>query len=138
MFWSWCYVHRLELSLRDGLSSQLFRSIEEILLRLYYLYEKSAKKVRQLKEVVEDLKEVYNFSEGGCIPVRSQGSRWITHKRRALQKVVNQYGAYITHLITLCEDKTIKSEDRARLKGYVQKWTQSKILIGCAIYVLKF
>ena len=57
-----------------------------MLLRLYYLYEKSAKKVRQLKEVVEDLKEVYNFSEGGCISVRSQGSRWITHKRRALQK----------------------------------------------------
>ena len=135
IFWSWCYAHRLELSLRDGLSSQLFRSIEEMLLRLYYLYEKSAKMVRQLKEVVEDLKEVYNFSEGGCIPVRSQGSRWITHKRRALQKVVDQYGAYITHLITLCEDKTIKSEDRARLKGYVQKWTQSKILIGCAMYV---
>ena len=135
IFWSWCYAHRLELSLRDGLSSQLFRSIEEMLLRLYYLYEKSAKKIRQLKEVVEDLKEVYNFSEGGCIPVRSQGSRWITHKRRALQKVVDQYGAYITHLITLCEDKTIKSEDRARLKGYVQKWTQSKILIGCAMYV---
>ena len=48
---------------------------------------------------------------------------------------MDQYGAYITHLITLCEDKTIKSEDRARLKGYVQKWTQSKILIGCAMYV---
>ena len=46
-----------------------------MLLRLYYLYEKSAKKVRQLKEVVEDLKEVYDYSEGGCIPVRSQGSR---------------------------------------------------------------
>ena len=45
IFWSWCYAHRLQLSLRDGLSSQLFRSIEEMLLRLYYLYEKSAKKV---------------------------------------------------------------------------------------------
>ena len=48
---------------------------------------------------------------------------------------MDQYGAYITHLITLCEDKTIKSEDRARLKGYVQKWMQSKILIGFAMYV---
>ena len=106
-----------------------------MLLRLYYLHEKSAKKVRQLREIVEDLKEGYDYSEGGCIPVRLQGSRWITHKRRALQKVVDQYGAYITHLIALCEDINIKSEDLARLKGYVQKWTQSKILIGCAMYV---
>ena len=135
IFWSWCYAHHLELSSRDGLSSQLFRSIEEMLLRLYYLYEKSPKKVRQLKEIVEDLKEVYDYNEGGCIPVRSQGSCWITHKRRALQKVVDQYGAYIAHLIALCEDKGVKPEDRARLKGYVQKWTQSKILIGCAMYV---
>ena len=134
IFWSWCYAHCLELSSRDGLSSQLFRSIEEMLLRLYYLYEKSPKKVRQLKEIVEDLKEVYDYNEGGCIPVRSQGSRWITHKRRALQKVVDQYGAYIAHLIALCEDKGVKPEDWARLKGYVQKWTQSKILIGCAMY----
>ena len=71
----------------------------------------------------------------GCIPVRSQGSCWITHKRRALQKVVDQYGAYIAHLNTLCEDKGAKPEDQACLKGYVQKWTQLKILIGCVMYV---
>ena len=134
-FWSWCYAHRLELSSKDGLNSQLFKNIDETLLRLYYLYEKSFKKVRELKGIVEDLKEVYNFNNGGFIPVRSQGSRWITHKRRALQKVINQYGAYIAHLTTLCEDKTLKSEDRARLKGYVQKWSQSKMLLSCAIYV---
>jgi len=28
------------------------------------------------------------------IPIRSQGSRWITHKIRALQKIVDRYGAY--------------------------------------------
>ena len=135
VFWSWCYAHRLELSSKDGLNSQLFKNIDEMLLRLYYLNEKSSKKVRELKGIVEDLKEVYNFNEGGFIPVRSQDSRWITHKRRALQKVVDHYGAYIAHLTTMCEDKTLKSEDRARLKGYVQKWSQSKILLGCAMYV---
>ena len=96
---------------------------------------KTPQKVRELKGIVEDLKEVYNFNEGGFIPVRSQGSRWITHKRRALQKVVDQYGAYIAHLTTLCEDKTLKSEDRVYLKGYVQQWSQSKMLLGCAMYV---
>jgi len=42
---------------------------------------------------------------------RSQGSRWISHKRKALQKVVDQYGAYVAHLISLSKDTTIKSED---------------------------
>jgi len=140
IFWSWCFAHRLELSSRDGLSSQLFQSIEEMLLRLYYLYKKSSKKVRELKEIFMNLKEVYDFDEGGatlssCLPVRSQGSRWISHKRKALQKVVDQFGVYIAHLVSLSKDTTIKSEDRARLKGYINKWTQSKILIGCAMYV---
>ena len=51
-----------------------------MLLRLYYLYKKSSKKVRELKGIVNDLKEAYDFNEGGCIPVRSQGSHWIAHK----------------------------------------------------------
>jgi len=135
IFWSWCYAHRLELSSKDSLKSQLFKNIDEMLLRLYYLYKKSPKKVRELKGIVEDLKEVYDFNDGGYIPVRSQGSRWITHKRKALQKVIDQYGAYIAHLISLCQDKSVKAEDRARLKGYVQKWSQSKMLLGCAMYV---
>ena len=44
IYWSWCYAHRLELSSKNGLVSVLFKSIEEILLRLYYIYEKSPKK----------------------------------------------------------------------------------------------
>ena len=70
-----------------------------MLLRLYHLYQKSPKKVRQLKEIFENLKEVYEFNDGAssCIPVQSQGSHWISHKRKALQKVVDQYGVYIFH-----------------------------------------
>ncbi|XP_065918189.1 uncharacterized protein [Dysidea avara] len=138
IFWSWCYAHRLELSSKDGLNSQLFKNIDEMLLRLYYLYEKSSKKVRELKGIVEDLKEVYSFNDGGFIPVRSQGSRWITHKRRALQKVVDQYGAYIAHLTTLCEDKTLKSDDRACLKGTIQQrleWSDLHLLRALIVFL---
>jgi len=106
-----------------------------MLLRLYYFNEMSSKKVQELKGIVDDLKEAYDFNEGGCIPVRSQGSRWIAHKRRALQKVIDQYGAYIAHLTSLCQDKSVRSEDRARLQGYVQKWSQLKVLLGCAMYI---
>ena len=85
LFWAWCYCHRLELACRDSLSSSLFKEIDEMLLRLYYLYEKSPKKCRELLDLVIDLKEVFVFPEGGNLPVRAQGSRWISHKLKALQ-----------------------------------------------------
>ena len=34
------------------------------------------------------IKEVYQFPEGGNLPVRAQGSCWISHKRNALQRVL--------------------------------------------------
>lgn len=88
LFWSWCYAHRSELACKDALSSQLFKDITEMLLRLYYLYEKSPKKSRELCDIISDLKEVFEFPASGDLPVRSQGSRWITHKRKALQRVI--------------------------------------------------
>ena len=79
LVWSWCYAHHLELASKNALTSDLFISIDEMLLRLFYLYKKSPKKTRELEEVVKDLREVYEFPKGGNKPVRCQGSRWINH-----------------------------------------------------------
>ena len=49
---------------------------------------------------------------------------WIHHKRRALQWVVDRYGAYMNHLQALTEDSSVKVEDRACIKGYLKKWMQ--------------
>ena len=135
LFWSWCYAHQLELACKDAFASPLCSAILEMLLRLYYLYEKSPKKSRELSAIAEDLKEVFELPKGGNLPIRSCGTRWINHKRKALQRVVDRYGAYLHHLTTLTEDMSVQSADRARLKGYVLKWRHSKILIGCAMYV---
>ena len=135
LMWSWCYAHRLELSCKNALACQLFKSIEDMLLHVYYLYEKPPKKIRQLGDIMNDLKEVFEFPAGGNIPVRSQGSRWINHKRKPLQRVVDRYGAYITHLTALTEDSSLRLEDKERFKGYLRKWTQYKTIFGCALYV---
>ena len=45
---SWCVAHHLELALKDALSSTYFKQVEEVLLRLYYMYENSPKKTRGL------------------------------------------------------------------------------------------
>ena len=45
IFLMWCIAHRLELAIKDALKSTAFGLIDELLLRLYYLYEKSPKKM---------------------------------------------------------------------------------------------
>ena len=73
--------------------------------------------------------------DGGHRPLRSQGSRWIAHKRNALQRVVHNYSAYLSHKVALSEDPSTKSVDKSRLKGYINKWKYGKILIGAAMYI---
>ena len=135
LVWSWCYAHRLELACKNALTSKLFKSIYEMLLRLFYLYERSPKKARELEEVVKELQVVFEFPKSGNKPVRSQGSRWINHKRKALQRVVDRYGAYVSHLTVLAEDSSVKAEERARLKGYLKTWTNYSTIVGCAMYI---
>ena len=71
----------------------------------------------------------------GNLPVRCQGTRWIGHKRRALQRIVDRFGVYIIHLTNLIEDPAVKPADKCKLKGYLRKWSQGKMLIGCSMYI---
>ena len=51
-----------------------------------------------------------------------------------MARLVDRYGAYLGHLITLSRDTSVKSLDRQKLKGYVSKWRKSKVLLGCAVF----
>ena len=67
--------------------------MSETLLKLYSIYSKSPKKTRELYDIIDDLKEIFEFLQGVDIPVRAQGTRWITHKRKAMQRDVDRFGA---------------------------------------------
>ena len=135
IFWMWCLAHRLELAIKDALSGTSFDLIDEMLLRLYYLYEKSPKKCRELAEIVADLKEFLSFDDGGVRPIRSCGSRWVTHKLNAMKRVLAKFGAFTHHILALSEDSSVKGGDRAKLKGYLTKWINGKYILGCAVFV---
>ena len=89
LFWAWCFSHRLELACKDSFTSPLFNEVNEMLLRLYYLYKKSPKKSRELESIAEDLREFFDIPKGGNLPIKCQGTRWINYKRRALQRVID-------------------------------------------------
>ena len=123
VFWMWCLPHRLELAVKDALKGTAFDAIDDMLLKLYYLYEKSPKKCMELEEV---LKNCITFDDVGSRPVRASGSRWVSHKLSAMRHVLSKYGAYTNHLIEYgasmeriptisSEDSTVRSADRAKL-----------------------
>ena len=126
----WCVAHRLELALKDSLSGTAFDDVDELILRMYYLYKRSPKKLRQLKELVEN--ESFDFKEGGFKPKKASGTRWIAHKVRALDIIIDKYSILMQHLANLAEDKSYASAERAKFKSWLSKWTNSRIpLLAC-------
>ena len=135
LFWAWCFSNCLELACKDACTSSLFSVISEMVLQLFFLYHKSSKESWELVSIADNLKEVFHLPKGGNVPVCFQGSRWIGHKCKALQRIVDCFGAYVTHLAALAADSSTNPADRARINGYLQKWSQRKMLVGCAMYI---
>ena len=46
----WCLAHRLELAVKDALKGTAFDAVDDMLLKLYYLYKKSPKNVESLRK----------------------------------------------------------------------------------------
>ena len=84
VYWMWCLAHRLELAIKNALKG----SIDDMLLRLYYLYEKSPKKSRELVDIIKDLKEFLSFDDNGIKPIRANRTRWVTHKLCAMKNYI--------------------------------------------------
>ena len=80
----------------------------ELLLRLYYLYNKSPKKLRELEGIIADLRQVYSFPIGGNVSLRCSRTLWIGHTRKAVQQFIDVYGVYVNHLSTLASDRQTK------------------------------
>lgn len=113
----------------------MFDLIDDMLLKLYFIYEKSPKKCRELEEIISDLGEFVSFTDKGIKPLRASGSRWISHKLSAMQRITSKYGAYTSHLVALSQDYSVRSTDRSKLHGYCKQWVDAKYLLGCALFI---
>ena len=135
VLWMWCLAHQVELALKDALKHTAFGLVEDMLTRLYYIYEKSPKKCCELEEVISGLQQCVVFDDAGTKTIRASGSRWVLHKLDAMKCVLTKYGAYTSHLIALTTDVSVKDADCAKLRGYINKWIDAKYLLGCAFFV---
>ena len=102
-----CFNHSLELAVKDTFDKTFFKEVDNMLLKLLYLYRKSLKCLRELKV----FSEMYDHSIPK--PYKLYGTRWIAHKAKAMEIVLNNYRVYIRHLESLAHTDTqaIKREE---------------------------
>ena len=117
-----CFNHRVELALKDAFKTTAFLEIEVMLSKLYYLYQKSPKRLRELRE----LSDAYEKSLPK--PTKCNGTRWIDHKFNAMKIVFENYGSFITHLESraITDSQALKC---AGIEGFAKKWK-------CASYII--
>ena len=71
--WLVCFAS-IRISLKDGLGkNELFQDVEEMILRFYYIYKKSPKKLRQLKSLYDMFEENGDFTRNGYRPKNASG-----------------------------------------------------------------
>ena len=102
--------------------------------QIYLLYEKSPKKLSQLSDLHLELKDLYEFEQGGVKPLRSRGTRWIAHKTNAMRLLIDKFGLYMQHLEEMAADKSYKIDQSAKLKGYSTQWRKTSMLLNLGFY----
>ena len=106
--------------MKDALKPTLFATVEELLLRLYYIYEKLPKKCRELEGIVSELKACLEPTEmpskGGTRPLHACGARFVVHRVAALVRMIDRFGACISHLTAMTEDSSVKPADKAMIE----------------------
>ena len=137
LIFNWCLAHRLELALKSALKGSSFDKLNELLQKIHALYNKSPKKLRELKEIGEMLSgEGLEFRQGkGVKPVRASGTRWLSHKMSALRKYLEKFGVYITHLQNVVEDPSYQVADRAKVKAYIASWSSATTLVNLCFFL---
>ena len=97
-------------------------------MKLYYLYQKSPKRYRELEELSEAYEKTITK------PTKAHGTHWIDHKYRAMERVLDNYGPYTAHLESLCHTDS-QALKRAELVGQAKKWKDAIYSMYMAIYL---
>ena len=124
-----CFNYRLELAIKDVFTTTTFyHNIDEMLIKLYYLYQKNPKRLQQLRE----LNDTYEKSIPK--PTKAYGTRWVDFKFQAMERILGNYGPYMTHLEQLAHSDS-QPKKREEIKGYLNKWQGAGYVIHVAIFI---
>ena len=101
--------------------------VDKMLTHLYYLYTKSSKKHRELKNLYI-LKGEFKMYTSGVRPMKATGTRWIDQKLMALDRLIGKFRFYCVHLNDIISTTT-KSKEKTTLEGKFNKLADPKVLL---------
>ena len=127
----WCMSHRIEVALKDSLDDAM-QPIKKSL-TAFYCYEKSSKKLRELRKFHKVLSELYEFEDGRVKTPKCSGTRWIAHVLRSMSGLIDKFGLYLQHFETISD--TTKKTDKATLEGKRKQLTDASILLRSALFI---
>ena len=97
------FIQELELAVNESITKGLLNDIKECLKNLYYLSNKSTKKLRSLKKLINVLDGLVDLTDNcvednGVAPITAYGIRSIGHLVKALERAINKFAIYLTDL----------------------------------------
>ena len=123
-----CFSNRLELAVKDAFKNKAFVKIDNMLSVLYKLYQYSSKRYRELKRFADAWDAVVPKPKKAC------GTKWIDHKYKVMEVVLQNYGPYLAHVESLVQTDS-QPLKQAELKGYVNKWNHATYPMYIALYL---
>ena len=119
----------LELAIKDTFTNTTFYdTTDEMLTKLYYLYQKSLKRLQQIRE----FNDAYEKSIPK--PTKAYGSKWVDFKCQATERIFGNYGPDMTHLEQLAHSDS-QPKKREEIKDYLNKWQDAGYVIHMAIFI---
>ena len=119
-----CMNHHLELAAKDAFSNTYLNEVSTMLVNLHFVYEKSPKRLRELRSLAEVMEEHIKK------PDRATGTRWVQHKSRALKSLILGYNFIVAHLKAMTSiESTVKPENKAKFKDYLTRLTSYKFAL---------
>ena len=131
-------VH-VELAFNDALHSTFFSTIDNVFFCMYVLY------IQQITKEKTSVRGYHCCAQVLLGALRNANSRRKSPFLFLWNKICyTQSGSYgkdsrkiwclpFSPRIAFNEDTNVKSVDKQKMKGYVLKWQDSKILLGCAL-----
>ena len=57
------------------------------------------------------------------------------HKIGAITQILDKFSLYITHLENVATDTSYRAKEHNQIKGYLNKWKNSKMLVNLCFYL---
>lgn len=108
--------------------------IHEVLTFLFYLNKKTSKKLSELGQLLEVLKDVYSFENDQVRPSKASGTRWIAHIMRSMTAFIQKFEVYLQHLVNVVA-YTSKQSDLAKMEGKRRKMIESSVLLKSCLFL---